>query len=270
MKTILLLAGLLLLSLSCISKSQSPATNQCPMKCEGDKFYEESGTCPVCGMKLTSVAASGQVKVVGAMSDVMHKNQLSGVIRLDTIPNREHLFGLGPVEYLTGEILIDGGKTLVSTVASDGSIKIEESPAVKAPFFVYARVEQWMEKTLPEDVQTLDGLSTFLDESTRDHERPFVFRLTAQLKEGDIHIVNLAKGSTVHSREEAHKGQQSYRLENEDVELIGFFSTKHQGVFTHHDSYVHIHLVSADGKKMGHLDGMTIKKGSAKLYLSAN
>ncbi|MBW8050466.1 MAG: hypothetical protein FVQ77_09035 [Cytophagales bacterium] len=28
---------------------------QCPMKCEGDKTYEEKGTCPVCKMELAKV-----------------------------------------------------------------------------------------------------------------------------------------------------------------------------------------------------------------------
>ncbi|NQU80341.1 MAG: hypothetical protein HQ543_02330 [Bacteroidetes bacterium] len=28
---------------------------QCPMKCEGDKFYSEPGNCPVCNMKLVPV-----------------------------------------------------------------------------------------------------------------------------------------------------------------------------------------------------------------------
>lgn len=28
---------------------------QCPMKCEGDKMYEEAGSCPKCGMDLKEV-----------------------------------------------------------------------------------------------------------------------------------------------------------------------------------------------------------------------
>ncbi len=28
---------------------------QCPMKCEGDKMYEEEGDCPKCGMDLKEV-----------------------------------------------------------------------------------------------------------------------------------------------------------------------------------------------------------------------
>lgn len=32
------------------------AMYQCPMKCEGEKMYEEKGTCPVCGMDLELVS----------------------------------------------------------------------------------------------------------------------------------------------------------------------------------------------------------------------
>ena len=28
-------------------------TYQCPMKCEGEKTYDQPGNCPVCNMKLT-------------------------------------------------------------------------------------------------------------------------------------------------------------------------------------------------------------------------
>lgn len=30
---------------------------QCPMKCEGEKTYEEKGDCPVCGMALVQLEA---------------------------------------------------------------------------------------------------------------------------------------------------------------------------------------------------------------------
>lgn len=31
------------------------ASYQCPMKCEGEKVYEKSGTCPECGMELKKI-----------------------------------------------------------------------------------------------------------------------------------------------------------------------------------------------------------------------
>lgn len=60
-----------------------------------------------------------------------------------------------------------------------------------------------------------------------------------------IHIQNLPLGTKVSSPEEAHQGQRNYLIEEESVEVVGFFSTKHQGVFTHHNSFVHMHLINA-------------------------
>lgn len=34
------------------------AVYQCPMKCEGEKTYDEAGSCPVCGMDIKEVEHS--------------------------------------------------------------------------------------------------------------------------------------------------------------------------------------------------------------------
>ncbi len=83
-----------------------------------------------------------------------------------------------------------------------------------------------------------------------------------------IHIQNLPKGAKVSSPEEAHQGQVNYELKDEEVEIIGFFSTKHQGIFTHHDSFLHMHLITKDKSKMGHLDELEISEMT--LYLPKN
>jgi len=210
---------------------------------------------------------SSQVNIVGAMKNVMHKGELFGTIDLDTIANKQHLYGLAPLEYLKGEILIVDGKSYVSRVAADGSIAMEETYKVKAPFFVSQNVSEWNEVSLPDSIQTIPQLEIFLDEATKNHLRPFAFRLTASIDNCIIHIVNLPEGTKVHSPEDAHQNQKSYTLQNEVAELIGFFSTEHQGVFTHHDSYVHIHLITTNKKQMGHLENVLLKKGTMKLYL---
>lgn len=38
------------------------AMYQCPMKCEGEKMYEEQGTCPVCKMDLELVSKENEHK----------------------------------------------------------------------------------------------------------------------------------------------------------------------------------------------------------------
>lgn len=208
------------------------------------------------------------VSIVGEMRNVMHKGELFGTIDLDTISNKSHLYGLGPVEYLRGEILIVDGKSYISRVLSDSTMSMEESYQVKAPFFVYSNIEKWVEKPIPDSVQTTHQLELFLDAVTKDAIRPFAFRLIATVDSADIHIVNLPEGTEVHSPEEAHQNQKTYRVINSEVEIIGFFSTEHAGVFIHHDSFVHMHLITKDRTQMGHVDMMTLTKGKAKLYLN--
>ena len=250
---------------------------QCPMKCEGEKTYDKPGKCPVCGMnlkevkkKINSGGNKSNTKIIGAMMNIMQKGELFGTIDLDTISDKKHLYGLGPVEYLKGEILIVDGKCFISKVSSRGSIRMKETYKTKAPFFVYENVERWNEISLPDSVCTIPQLESFLDQTTKDHSRPFAFKLTATVDSGDIHIVNLPKGTAVHSPEDVFKYQKQYDLKNEKVTLVGFFSTSHQGIFTHHDTYVHIHLITSDEKKMGHLDKLNLQKGTVKLFIPVN
>lgn len=209
------------------------------------------------------------VNLVGQMKNVMWKGQLYGTIHLDTIANKTNLYGLGPVEYLAGEILIMDGKSYKSTVTSDTTMDVEETYDIKAPFFGYATISKWTEHTLPDNIQTIQQLEQYLDGLTKNAPRPFMFKLSGTVEQASIHIVNLPKGSTVRSPDDAHEGQKNYELQNEPADIIGFFSTQHQAIFTHHDTFLHIHLITVDRKKMGHLDAVLFKKGTIRLYLGA-
>jgi acetolactate decarboxylase len=210
---------------------------------------------------------NNKVKIVGEMKNVMWKGQLYGNIDLDTIANKNNLYGLGPIENLAGEIMIIEGKSYKSTVVSDTSMIVEETYSLKAPFFGYANITNWTEQTLPDSTQTAMQLEQYLDNITASYPRPFLFKLEGTVEQASIHIVNLPKGSIVSSPDEAHAGQVNYELENEPAEIIGFFSTMHKAIFTHHDTFLHMHLITSDRKKMGHLDQLRFKKGSMKLYL---
>jgi acetolactate decarboxylase len=207
------------------------------------------------------------IKIVGAMKNVMWKGELFGSINLDTIAQKTSLYGLGPVEYLAGEILILDGKSYKSTVISDTEMNVEETYDLKAPFFGYANIPNWTESTLPDSIQTVKQLELYLDQVTSSATRPFMFKLAGTVAQAQIHIVNLPKDSKVSSPAEAHQGQVNYQLNNEQSDIIGFFSTEHKAVFTHHDTFLHMHLITSDRQKMGHLDEVSFKKGTMKLYL---
>jgi acetolactate decarboxylase len=210
---------------------------------------------------------TNEVKVVGEMRNVMWKGQLYGNIDLDTISNKTNLYGLGPVEYLAGEVLIIDGRSYKSTVVADTTMNVEETFKIRAPFFAYANISKWAEQDLPDSIQTIQQLETYLDKLTKNSSRPFMFKLAGVVEHAAIHIVNLPKGSTVSSPDEAHQGQKNYTLRNERADILGFFSTGHQAIFTHHDTFLHMHLITADKQKMGHLDEVLLKKGTIKLSL---
>lgn len=207
------------------------------------------------------------VQIAGAMKDVMWQGKLHGVIHLDTLAGIDGMYGLGPESYLKGELLLADGKSYLSRVTSDSTMVVEEHSEVSAPFFVYARVSEWNMFTLPENVKHIADLQKVIDDLTKDRKRPFAFKLMGEVKQATIHVQNLPEGTAVSSPAEAHQGQVNYDLQNEAVEIIGFFSTEHQGIFTHHDSYLHMHLITADKQQMGHLDEAMF--GKMWLYLPA-
>lgn len=215
--------------------------------------------------KSISTETYSDVKISGAMKNVMHKGELGNTIDIDTISDKNGLYGLGPLSFLTGEILINDGKCYASKVTSDSTMSVEKGFNISAPFFVYANVTEWKENELPPSIKSIKDLEKYIDDETTNFKRPFAFKLSGQVSNATIHIQNLPEGTKVSSPEEAHQGQVSYQLANEEAEIIGFFSKEHQGIFTHHDSFLHMHLITKDESNMGHLDELEI--GNMKLYL---
>jgi acetolactate decarboxylase len=217
-----------------------------------------------CSYEKTTVS---DVKWSGAMKNVMKKGELFGTIHLDTISNKKHLYGLGPIEYLSGEITVFDGKSYVSTVNQDSTMTVTQTFDVKAPFFVYANVENWTSLEVPKSVVDLVSLEAFLTSLPNSDEKPFAFKIETEVAETDIHVVNLPKHiKTVSSHDEAHQGQVNYILNDKKVNLIGFYSAHHHAVFTHHDTNLHVHLIIEDEKDMGHVESVSFKK--LKLWIS--
>ena len=219
-----------------------------------------------CDQKKTNLNETySDINIVGAMKNVMWKGELGRSIRLDTISNKKGLYGLGPESYLTGELLINNGQIYVSKVKSDSTMTVEKTFDVSAPFLVYANVTEWNKIELASSIKSIKDIEKLVDEKTTEFKRPFAFKLKGKISKAIIHIQNLPHGTKVSSPKEAHQGQTNYELKDEEVTIVGFFSTEHKGVFTHHDSNIHLHLITKDESKMGHLDELEIE--NMKLYL---
>lgn len=205
--------------------------------------------------------------VVGRMSEVMWQGQLQGKISLDTLADKAHLYGLGPLAYLAGEILVLDGRAYRSVVTSPTDMQVTATWDLEAPFFGYARIADWQEQELPKDVNSLIQLENYLDQWAKNRSEPFFFKIKAWVDEATIHVVNLPKGSTVSSPDEAHRGLTKYPIRAAAVDILGFYSRHHKAILTHHDTNMHLHLITADRLKMGHLDALQLRAGTARVYL---
>jgi acetolactate decarboxylase len=133
-------------------------------------------------------------------------------------------------------------------------MKVDTDPSATAPFFVYASVGEWEQRRLPDSISNIESLERYLEKWAGESSEPFPFLLKGRVSEARIHIQNLPPGTKVRSPQEAHQGQLDFDLIDREVDILGFFSIRHKGVFTHHDSYVHMHLITRDRSQMGHLD----------------
>ena len=218
-------------------------------------------------VSLAAQTSPHQVSIVGQMKDVKWKGELQGKLALDSLPGGTALYGMVPLAFLRGEIMVYGGRYYVARVQPDSSMQVKEEAHIEAPFFGYAVVPAWKSLELPDTVHHLSQLQSWLGTLNFNRGEAFMFRMEGQVQEARIHVVNLPEGSQVRSPEDAHRGKVDYTLNQDIVSIIGFYSTRHRGVFTHHDSYLHLHLITAGKQKMGHVDGLRFDPKQMRIFL---
>ncbi len=205
----------------------------------------------------------------GALRTLMHKGDLRATVALDTLQHLPHLYALGALENLKGEILIYDNKAFVSFV-QDSAVTVSNNFTHKAALLVYAQITQWREIEIEEELANADALEAFVVQAAQQQglnvAAPFPFLLTGTVAALDWHVINWAEGDTVHTHAKHKASGMHGRLEHAAVEILGFYSDRHQGVFTHHDSKLHLHAKTAAGDFAGHVDELQIR-GAMRLLL---
>jgi alpha-acetolactate decarboxylase len=200
-----------------------------------------------------------EVKHSGALRTIMSGN-LKSVIDLDSLSNKKHFYALGAVEHLKGEIQIFDSKPSNSFV-TDSSLQIEDSYNLKAALLVFAEVEEW-DSYKTENSKTKEELeSTIFEVAKRngiDTEKPFPFLLEGTVASLDWHVINWKDGDTIHTHKKHTEAGLNGNLKNKQVQIIGFYSTKHKAVFTHHTTNMHMHFKTDDNSVAGHIDDLLL------------
>ena len=214
-----------------------------------------------------SSTSKSSVKVVGEMRDVMWKGDLKGKITTDSLNSKE-TYGLGPTEFLKGEIVLFEGQSYVSKVVDSILHKVSKVPSVSAPFFVYSSNSDLKIVKFNRKNYTLKELEEYVNLVYKDYDQPLLIRIDGIFENIKVHSVNLPEGKKVSSPDEAHQGLTQYDFKNISGSLIGFFSRHHKTVFTHHDSFFHAHFISEDREVLGHIDETDFNYSKVTLKVS--
>lgn len=177
-------------------------------------------------------------------------------------------FGLGPVEFLKGEILLFEGQSYVSKVIDSISHEVNKVPSVSAPFFVYSSNSDLKIVEFNLENYTLKELEEYINLMYIDYHQPLLIRVDGIFDNIKVHSVNLPEGKKVSSPDEAHQGLTQYDFKNISGSLIGFFSRLHKAVFTHHDSFFHAHFISDDREVLGHIDETDFNSSKVTMKVS--
>jgi acetolactate decarboxylase len=211
---------------------------------------------------------SNQIIVTDEMFNTMWRGELNAKIKIDTIKPRNGLYGLGPMAMLQGEILILNGTCYSAMVLDETHMQIDSHGVVGAPFFAHGFVQQWKAVKLPGSVKTHIALEKFLDKRFKKQKGAKFFKIEGRIEEATIHLVNLPLGTPVKQPKDAHKGKTTYKVYDKEVELLGFYSSEHRQIFTHHDTNLHMHLITKDRSKMGHVDSIQFIPKKAVIYFA--
>ncbi|WKZ66253.1 MAG: acetolactate decarboxylase [Flavobacteriales bacterium] len=206
---------------------------------------------------------SAQVIATGALKRTMWDGQCSGLIAMDTL-GLPGVYGMGPLEHMRGEITLVDGRCHVARVDGD-SLVVQVDSTVKAPFFVHARVARWEDVKLPREVADDRHLDAYLDQ--RSGDEPFFFRLAGRFDAVDLHVWDLPADSSFRGPAEGARYKRQFSFKDIEGEVLAVFSRHHRTVFTHHDSFIHLHFLGTDGRTMGHVDGLRFIPGRAGLQV---
>jgi hypothetical protein len=202
------------------------------------------------------------VKWVGAQRNVL-QGDISGHIALSSLAGLQNLYALGPAEHLRGEVSIVDSAASISKIIA-GSLNVETDFKGNACFLVYAQVSAWREVTIPSAIADEATLEIYITNVATQHgidvSQPFPFLLKATPKHVLFHVIDKRDGLP-HNPDLHEKAKVRFTLQREPVEVLGFYSNRHRGIFTPGDANVHMHVKSADGRMSGHLEEIHLEPG---------
>jgi acetolactate decarboxylase len=199
---------------------------------------------------------------LGSQRQTIMTGDRAAHLDLRTLKGRPHLYGIGPIQGLTGEVTIADSRPSLARVGADRHVHVTESYEAGVPFFVWAEVSAWQTQEMPDELRTYVELERFVGQAgvKAGLTQAFPFVMMGRPELIDFHVVN-ATPDTPPGMEGHQKIQMPFELHGQDVRFVGFWSSQHQGIFTPMGTNMHAHFQTLDNKASGHVQGLELAQG---------
>ncbi|MFP4327503.1 MAG: acetolactate decarboxylase [Paracoccaceae bacterium] len=229
----------------------------------------------VLSLALPGLPAAQELTVHGSFRHMIHSGDTEGTVALDTL-DAPSGWGVGATAGLRGEIVLMDGEVLISRGADPGGRVTPPEPDEEAVILAFGRVEAWQEIRLPHDM-TAERLTTFLEHRMAEFglagEGGFPLRLQGRFPTLVWHVVTGAAPADAQGHGHATSGHANARsgmiVKDEsgaEGEIVGIYTgAALEGIASHPGERLHLHFVSADAARSGHVDELEIAAGTRLL-----
>jgi acetolactate decarboxylase len=206
-------------------------------------------------------ATEVEVGYAGALYNFMHEGDLSAKFSLSELKGKDHVYALGAVENLKGEIQIFDGVPEI-TFAKNGEVSFDNTFERNATLIVYSQVTSWQDVVIPDEIVTRSQFENYLKMAASEHgidiEKPVPFLIVGKTKFIDWHVIDWDPSDKVHTHIKHTNSGPHGRIEDTEVMILGFYSNKHRAIFTHHESDLHMHFITEGKTLAGHIDNLEL------------
>lgn len=214
------------------------------------------------------------VRVRGTLHTMMQQGQTRATSTLGELLPDPQVYAVGALADLSGEVTVVGGQAYLSYSGGVGGTRTEKPIITNAgaTLLVSAAVSNWQSvvTTAPIRYRDLDrAIERLARDAGIDVRERFPFLIEGELEQLQWHVIDgrrLKSGPASHQDHLAASTQTT--LERASATLVGFYSDKDQGVFTHMGSRTHIHCVVEDPVATGHVDHVIIPTGTTIKFAS--
>jgi acetolactate decarboxylase len=210
----------------------------------------------------------GTVQVHGALRAMFHEGKTDSTVGLESLLPDPDLYAIGALADLAGEVTVIAGRAYLAIPETANEARTEmalESDA-DAALLVSAAVPEWKSLVIDHPIpfeQLDDEIGKLAVAAGLNVEGRLPFLLEGTFDDLQWHVIDgrrLTEGGSSH---QDHLSAAVLASRDRTVAtLIGFYSQRDQGVFTHMGSKTHLHCVIEEPLSSGHVDHVSISAGT--------